>query len=99
MSDPAILVAVLLGFALVILGASWLGAGTTLSLQGLWAGRATPEWPPGVQESDAPRFSVDHLDRLRPGMPVLLETGASDDDEAPNPEMVELVSRRLDRPR
>ena len=98
MSDPAILVAVLLGFGVLIVGASWLGAGTTLSFQGLWSGRATRDWPREVQEGDAPRFSVDHLDRLRPGIPVLLETGTSDDD-APQPEMVELVSRRLDGPR
>ena len=97
MSDQAVLIAALLGFALVIVGASWLGAGSTPSLQGLWALPPTHDWPHGVQEDDAPRFSVDHLDGLRPGMAMLLDTAPAEEDEGPQPEMVELVSRRLDR--
>jgi hypothetical protein len=99
MSDPAVVVAVLLGFALLILGASWLGAGSTLSLQGLWARPAIRDWPQGVQEDDAPRFSVDHLDGLRPGAPMLLDTQSAAKDDEPQPEIVELVSRRVDRAR
>src|SRR3954447_23300308 len=99
MSDLAVLVAVLLGFALLILGASWLGAGSTLSLQGLWARPAMRDWPEGVQEDDAPRFSVDHLEGLRPGTPMLLETRSADDDDGPQPEIVELGWRRLERAR
>ena len=96
MGDPATLLAVLLGFGLLLVAASRLGAGTTFSLQGLFARPAGRDWPRGVQETDAPRFAVSHLDSLRPGTPVRLDIGPLDDD-GPSPEMVELGPGGSDR--
>lgn len=102
MGDPATLLAVIFGFTLLIVMASWLGAGTTLSFHGLWARPAVQDWPRGVQESDAPRFAVGHLDGLRPGQPMTVDTApiAFDDHiDAPRTELIDLGSRRLDAPR
>ena len=94
MTDTAIVLTVILGFALIVVGASRLGAGTTLSFQGLWGPSGVRDWPHGVQEGDAPRFAVTHLDDLRPGTQAAIEPIAADEDgDEPRPEMVELEPR------
>jgi hypothetical protein len=85
-----VLVMVIGGFALITVGASRLGAGTTWSFQGIWARPDSRDWPRGVQEADAPRFAIAHLDGLRPGTPVALSRPLDGDPEAPRPEIVEL---------
>ena len=60
------------GFVLVVGGR--IGEGSPTALAGLFPAHGVRDWPTGVQESDAPRFDVAHLDALRPG--VVVEPGA-----------------------
>ena len=55
------------GFAFLLVAGALLGAGTENSLTGLFAQNGRRDWPQGVQETDVPRFAVEHLDALRPG--------------------------------
>ena len=50
-----------------------LGAGTESSLVGLFPQSAARDWPHGVQETDVPRFAVEHLDSLRPARSANVE--------------------------
>ena len=54
-----------LAFVQVVGGRS--GEATHAGLAGLFPAQGRRDWPVGVQESDAPRFDVAHLDALRPG--------------------------------
>jgi hypothetical protein len=84
----------------VVAVSRWLGGGTFLSLDGLFGTPNRRDWPRRVQEGDAPRFDVVHLDDLRPGTPALIARGdAGDGDElgtGPRPEVFDLGSRRID---
>ena len=53
-----------LGFVQVVGGRSGEEAHTALA--GLFPAQGRRDWPVGVQESDAPRFDITHLDALRP---------------------------------
>ena len=64
MSDGVVSLSLVVGFGFILIAGSHLGAG---SLAGLFAARGVRDWPTGVQEGDAPRFAVRHLDGLRPG--------------------------------
>ena len=62
-----------LGFGFVLVAGSWLADGTPGVLLGLFPSQGGRDWPTGVQEADAPRFAVAHLDGLRTGGPDLVE--------------------------
>jgi hypothetical protein len=98
-SDGVTYLALAIGFAFILVAGARLGAGSHHALAGLFPARGVRDWPTGVQEGDAPRFAVFHLDALRPDTPVRLEVGATDDDEGTRPEMIELASRRHERAR
>ena len=101
MPDGAIAIAVIIGFAFIAYAGSHLGAGSVQAFAGLFAARDARDWPHGVQEGDAPRFAVWHLDELRPGQPEVIATSAADDDSVDGPptELLDLGSRRLGTPR
>jgi hypothetical protein len=54
------------GFGFLFVVGALLGAGTDASLTGLFPQTGARDWPQGVQETDVPRFAVEHLDALRP---------------------------------
>jgi hypothetical protein len=56
-------------FGFLIAAAALLGAGTDPFMTGLFPRRDKRDWPHGVQETDVPRFAVDHLDALGPLAP------------------------------
>jgi hypothetical protein len=89
MPDGITCLALVLAFGFVLIAGSWLGAGSPTILAGLFPPLAIRDWPIGVQEPDAPRFAVAHLDALRPGM-----TSAPDRPIQPA-EIVELFERPL----
>ena len=76
------------GFVLVVGGR--IGSGSPTVLAGLFPAHGVRDWPTGVQEPDAPRFDVAHLDALRHG--VVVVPGAPDvsADASCSVEIVEL---------
>ena len=88
MSDGVVYLTLVIGFGFILVAGSRLGAGTPGALAGLFAAHGQRDWPTGIQEGDAPRFAVGHLDNLRPELPVVIETSARG-------EVVDLGSRRL----
>jgi hypothetical protein len=102
MPDVATAFWLIIGIGFVLIAAYWLGSGvpTALTLAGLFPAQGIRDWPTGVQEADAPRFAVDHLDGLRP--PAASHDGVAqqrfDDLGDPCPEIIELGSRRIDAP-
>jgi hypothetical protein len=98
MSDVVVSVTVIVGFGFVIVAGAHLGAGTHRSLAGLFPASGVRDWPQGVQEGDAPRFAVAHLDGLRPDQPMtvaVVPCSAEDPIATPPTELVDLGSRRL----
>jgi hypothetical protein len=98
------LVSVIVGFGLIAFAGARLGAGSHLSLNGLFAGPSIDAWPRGVQEGDVPHFAVEHAESLRhPAAPASpFEDLAADSPEAPGsvPVAIEVHrgnSRRDDR--
>ena len=89
-------IGLVLGFGFLIAAGVQLSAGSHLSLAGLFPVQAVRDWPHGVQEPDAPRFDVAHLDELRPARTPVANRVLPDDD-AERPEIVELGVRRIDR--
>jgi len=53
------------GFAFLVVAGALLGAGTDGNLTGMFPPSSKRDWPRGVQETDVPRFAVEHLDGLR----------------------------------
>jgi len=80
MSDGLTVVWLLLGFGFVLIAGSRLEAGSHLSLAGLFPRDGVRDWPVGVQETDAPRFDVAHIDALRPERDRDLPTDGRRDD-------------------
>jgi hypothetical protein len=78
-----------------VFAASRLTRGAYVAFEGLFAQQGRRDWPQGVQESDAPRFSMSHAEALRPGTPVRLSPSLVEDPEDPHPETIDLGSRRL----
>ena len=66
MLDITTIVWLIAGFAFLFTVGALVGAGTEASLTGLFPQNGERDWPHGVQETDVPRFAVDHLDSLRP---------------------------------
>ena len=56
-------------FGFLIAAAALLGAGTDPFMTGLFPQNGRRDWPHGVQETDVPRFAVEHLDALGPLAP------------------------------
>ena len=65
MLDVTTILWLMAGFSFVIVAGALLGAGSHVSLTGMFPPRGTNDWPRGVQETDVPRFQVEHLDALR----------------------------------
>ena len=101
MPDVATAFWLIIGIGFVLMAANWLGSGlpTALTLAGLFPAQGVRDWPTGVQEADAPRFAVEHLDGLRPGAAYDgVAQQRFDDLDDPYPEIIELGSRRIDAP-
>jgi hypothetical protein len=89
----------ILGFGFILVAGARLGAGSHTALAGLFPSRPVIDWPSGVQEGDAPRFDVAHLDALQHGMtviPPVREHTATSNDEPASIEIVDLYERPLD---
>jgi hypothetical protein len=102
MSDGVVYITLVVGFGFVIVAGARLGAGSHSLLGGLFPASGVRDWPMGVQEADAPRFAVAHLDGLRPDHPVTVDVApisADDPVDAPRIEVIDLGFRRLDAPR
>jgi hypothetical protein len=91
MPDGLTYVALILGFSFVLIAGARLGAGSQTILAGLFPPPAVRDWPVGVQEPDAPRFAVAHLDALRPGRAPTPEP----DDPVESADIFELFERPL----
>ena len=101
MSDVVVPIAVVAGFGFILYAGAHLGAGSTQAFAGLFAAGDVRDWPTGIQEADAPRFDVAHLDELRHGRPEVIATStiAHDVADGPPTELIELGSHPLDPPR
>ena len=66
MLDISTILWLIAGFGFVIVTGALLGAGSDVSLTGMFLPSDRNDWPRGVQETDVPRFKVEHLDALRP---------------------------------
>jgi hypothetical protein len=100
MSDGVVAITVIAGIGFILFAGAHLGRGSTQAFTGLFAPQGVRDWPMGIQEADAPRFAVAHLDDLRPGQPEMIATSATDDDvDGPPAEVFDLGSHRLDPPR
>jgi hypothetical protein len=71
MIDISTILWLIAGFAFLFAAGVLLGAGSDTSLSGLFAQNDRRDWPRGVQETDVPRFAVEHLDALRPARGTL----------------------------
>lgn len=67
MIDPSTIFWLIAGVAFLFISAAMLRSGSAEGLDGLFARSDQRDWPRGVQESDVPRFAIEHLDGLRPG--------------------------------
>lgn len=91
MSDGVTVLALILGFGLVLIAGAKVGPSTPTFLAGLFPPVGARDWPTGVQEPDAPRFAVAHLDALRPDLRPVTAAEAMDARE-----VVDLYERPLD---
>lgn len=66
MIDISTILWLIAGFAFLFAAGALLGAGSETSLTGLFPQNDRRDWPRRVQETDVPRFAVEHLDALRP---------------------------------
>ena len=64
MLDISTILWLIAGFGFLLVVGALLGAGTDASLAGLFPQSGARDWPQGVQETDVPRFAVEHLDAL-----------------------------------
>ena len=96
MFDGLTVIGLVLGFGFLIVAGARLSAGSHLSLAGLFPAHGVRDWPVGLQEPDAPRFDVAHLDGLRPARTVVLDRVLLENEL---PEIVELEVRQIDRRR
>ena len=69
MTDTGAIIWLVAAFGLPLLAGALLGAGTDSILTGLFPQDGRRDWPHGVQETDVPRFAVEHLDALGPLAP------------------------------
>ena len=90
MSDGVTILALILGFGFVLVAGAKVGPASPTFLAGLFPPHAGRDWPTGVQEPDAPRFAVAHLDALRPAAHEAPEA-----NEVDPPRLVDLYERPL----
>ena len=98
MSDGVTYLGLVVGFGFILVAGLRLGAGSRDVLAGLFPAHGVRDWPSGVQEGDAPRFAVGHLDGLRPGHSGLIDANPARSDpsvDTNHPELIDLGSRRL----
>jgi hypothetical protein len=102
MPDP-LMVFCLVASGLLLVAGAWFGAGSPAALVGLFGAHGVRDWPTGVQEADAPRFAVAHLDSLRPDAAGPAETIIDGHLDAHldgcgdlRPELIDLGSRHFD---
>ena len=88
-----------IGFGFVLVAGTWLGTDTHTIFGGLFPSHGARDWPTGVQEPDAPRFAVAHLDGLRPRADAPIVERPVDASNDPTPEVIDLGQRHLDRTR
>ena len=69
MTDIGTILWLLAGFGFLLVAGALFGAGTDSILTGLFPQNGRRDWPQGVQETDVPRFAVEHLDALGPLAP------------------------------
>jgi hypothetical protein len=69
------------------------GGTADLPFAGLFPTQGRSDWPHGIQESDAPRFAVEHAAALRPGAEC--DMGMDDVEDGPVGDIVDLFNRRL----
>jgi hypothetical protein len=67
MIDLSTVLWLIAGVAFLFVTAALVRSSTNDGLDGLFAKSGQTDWPHGVQESDVPRFAIEHLDGLRPG--------------------------------
>jgi hypothetical protein len=67
MIDLSTLLWLIAGVAFLFVTAAVVRTATNDGLDGLFAKSDQRDWPRGVQESDVPRFAIEHLDSLRRG--------------------------------
>jgi hypothetical protein len=70
---PLVPIAAIAGFGLIIVVVSRLNESRPVDVGGLFPVHGRSEWPRGVQEPDAPRFAIDHADRLGRSEPTVEE--------------------------
>jgi|SRR6478735_10316113 len=101
MPDGVVSISIIVGIGFILVAAAHIGAGSLQAFGGLFAPQNVRDWPTGIQEGDAPRFDVRHLDELRPGQPDVIATSTIADDvgDGPRTEVIELGSRPLVPPR
>ena len=66
MTDIGTILWLIAGFAFLFALRALLSAAPDAPLTGLFPHSGKRDWPQGVQETDVPRFAVDHLDALGP---------------------------------
>ena len=93
MLDGFTYLALILIFGFVLIAGAWLGASSRSLVGGLFPPPPVHDWPIGVQEPDAPRFAIAHLDALRAGLPPAPEPS----DPIQPAEIVELFERPLSK--
>ena len=73
------------------------GGAADVAFAGLFPAQGRSDWPHGVQESDVPRFAVEHAASLRPGTDVAIrDLEAGDDAEVRlQGDIVDLFNRPL----
>jgi hypothetical protein len=72
-------------------------SGGGVAFAGLFPAQGRRDWPHGVQESDAPRFALEHAAALRPSAAEALRVVklADDVEDGSQGEIVELFNRPL----
>lgn len=97
MHAPIELFSALVGLGVIAVAGPWLIGPSDLALTGLFPARGRSDWPQGVQEGDVPHFALDHVDRIRPSVPVDVPTIRELDDVEPAVPTVEPVELHVHR--
>ncbi len=81
----------LVGLGFVQIVGSRSGERSSTAFAGLFPAQGRRDWPTGLQESDAPRFDVTHLDALRPGTMGDSGPGSPGSDPVPSNHRSEVI--------
>jgi hypothetical protein len=69
------------------------GGSGDVPFAGLFPPQGRSDWPHGIQESDVPRFALEHAAALRPGAEG--DMGIDDVEDGPVGDIVDLFNRPL----